>query len=49
MPLAWFGRIDPTGNPPLDALVPFGKPQVENCANAKMAKSRWEQRMEPLA
>ena len=49
MPLAWLGRIDPTGNPPLDALVPFGKPQVENCANAKMAKSGWEWRIESLA
>ena len=49
VPLAWFGRIDPTGTPPLDALISFGKPQVANCANAKMAKSRWEQRIESFA
>jgi hypothetical protein len=33
----------------MDALVLFGKLQVEICAKSKMAKSRWEQRMEPFA
>jgi hypothetical protein len=42
-------RHSAAGTPPLDALISFGKLQVATCANAKMAKSRWEQRMEPLA
>ncbi len=33
----------------LDALVLFGKFQVENCAKSKMAKSGWDWRIEPLA
>jgi hypothetical protein len=33
----------------MDALVLFGKFQVENCAESKMAKSGWEWRIEPLA
>jgi hypothetical protein len=33
----------------MDALVLFGKLQVEICAKSKMAKSGWEWRMESLA
>jgi len=33
----------------LDALVPFGKLQVENWVKPKMAKSGWERRMTRLS